>query len=255
MLNNMAEGKTYGTVLIKAKLILDYMMTKDGGLTLKDISEGIDLPKSTSLKILNTLCEQNLLWRTEDTKKYYFGTDLIGYGQRAIADFDISRISLPYLKYLRDETKETINLGIERDNKIVAIQKLDSPQSINLNSRVGSKVDLYCSAMGKAILATKSVEELDDYFSKTDLKPVTKNTMTDIPKIYKHLEVIKENGYATDNRESQDEIFCIGAAMEKNGKALGAFSVSMPAYRIDKLKRKRLIKYVKATKKQIEFWL
>nr|WP_240704414.1 helix-turn-helix domain-containing protein [Companilactobacillus zhachilii] len=124
----MAEGKTYGTVLIKAKNILDYMMSVDNGITLKEISEGVHSPKSTTLKILNTLSEQNIVWRNEESKKYYFGSELIGYGQRAMADFDISRISLPYLKKLRDETAETVHLGIEQNNKVIYLQKLDSPR-------------------------------------------------------------------------------------------------------------------------------
>lgn len=252
---NMTEGKTYGTVLIKAKLVLDYMLAQDEGQTLKEISDGIKLPKSTALKILNTLCEQNLIWRTDDTKKYYFGTELIGYGERAVADFNINRIALPYLKYLRDETKETVNLGIEQNNKVVFLQRLESPQSINVKSRIGSKLNLYSTAMGKAILSTKTSDELDEYFSEVILEPLTPYTMTRISKIYEQIQEIKTNGYAIDNRENQNEVICFGASLEKAGKVHGAFSVSMPAFRIDKLKKKRMIKYVKETKRQIEFWL
>ncbi|WP_334331918.1 MULTISPECIES: IclR family transcriptional regulator [unclassified Companilactobacillus] len=248
----MAEKKAYGTVLIKAKSILDYMMSQDTGLTLKEISEGIQAPKSTTLKILTTMGEQNIIWRNDDTKQYFFGTELIGYGQRALADFDISRIALPFLKKLRDETEETVHLGIEQNNKVVYLQKLESPQSINLKSRIGGKLNLYSSAMGKAILASKTPEELDEYFSKETLKPVTDYTIISISELNKQIAAVQERGYSIDDKENQPEVVCIGAVIEKNNKVYGAFSVSTPDYRLGDHRRDQIIQYVLETKKEIE---
>lgn len=248
----MAEKKAYGTVLIKAKAILDYMMSQDTGLTLKEISEGIQAPKSTTLKILTTMGEQNIIWRNDDTKQYFFGTELIGYGQRALADFDISRIALPFLKKLRDKTEETVHLGIEQNNKVVYLQKLESPQSINLKSRIGGKLNLYSSAMGKAILASKTPEDLDEYFSKETLKPVTDYTIISISELNKQIAAVKENGYSIDDKENQPEVVCVGAVLQKNGQVYGAFSVSTPDYRLGDHRRDQIIQYVLETKKEIE---
>lgn len=248
----MAEKKAYGTVLIKAKAILDYMMSQDTGLTLKEISEGIQAPKSTTLKILTTMGEQNIIWRNDDTKQYFFGTELIGYGQRALADFDISRIALPFLKKLRDKTEETVHLGIEQNNKVVYLQKLESPQSINLKSRIGGKLNLYSSAMGKAILASKTPEELDEYFSKETLKPVTDYTIISISELNKQIAAVKENGYSIDDKENQPEVVCVGAVLQKNGQVYGAFSVSTPDYRLGDHRRDQIIQYVLETKREIE---
>ncbi|WP_125763113.1 IclR family transcriptional regulator [Companilactobacillus hulinensis] len=248
----MAEGKTYGTVLIKAKHILDYMMSVDSGVTLKDISEGVHSPKSTTLKILTTLSDQNMIWRNEESKKYYFGTELIGYGQRAMADFDISRISLPYLTKLRDETAETVHLGVEQNNKVIYLQKLESPQSVNLKSRIGGKLNLYCSAMGKALLADKTPSELDEYFSEVTLKASTQYTVTSISRLYEQIEDIRERGYSIDDKENQEEVICVGATLRKHNKVFGAFSVSTPEYRIDSDKLGKIIDYVLETKESIE---
>jgi Transcriptional regulator len=248
----MAEGKTYGTVLIKAKNILDYMMGVDNGVTLKDISEGVHSPKSTTLKILTTLTEQNVVWRNEESKKYYFGSELIGYGQRAMADFDISRIALPYLTKLRDETAETVHLGIEQNNKVIYLQKLESPQSVNLKSRIGGKLNLYSSAMGKALLADKSSDDLDTYLSEITLNPITKYTITSISKLYDEIKMTRKRGYSIDDKENQEEVICVGATLKKNNRIFGAFSVSTPEYRIDDDKLKKIIDSVLETKKEIE---
>lgn len=248
----MAEKKAYGTVLIKAKAILDFMMSKDSGVTLKDISEGIHAPKSTTLKILNTLSEQNIVWRNEDSKQYYFGTELIGYGRRALADFDISLIALPFLKKLRDETEETVHLGIEQDEKVVYLQKLESPQSINLKSRIGGKLNLYSSAIGKALLATKTAQELDEYFSKEPLRAITDNTVTSISELNRQIQLVKETGYSIDDKENQPEVVCIGAVIQKGQQVYGAFSVSTPSYRLDEKRKQQIIKDVLVTKKEIE---
>ncbi|WP_334352107.1 IclR family transcriptional regulator [Companilactobacillus sp. HBUAS56257] len=248
----MVEKKAYGTVLIKAKYILDYMMDSNAGMSLKDISNGINVSKPTVLKILETMCNQNLIRKDVYDKKYYFGSDLIGYGQRAMNDFDISRQVLPFLSKLRDETRETVHLGIEQDDKVVFLQKLESPQSVNLKSKIGGKLNLYCSAMGKALLATKTDDELDQYFSQVTLKQITPYTVTSIAELEKQISLTKMRGYSLDDKENQDEVVCVGASIKKRNKVYGAFSVSTPEYRINDQKITEIITAVINTKELIE---
>lgn len=243
--------KLYGTVLLKAKKIMDALSASETSLTLEQISSTAGIPRPTTFKILNTLDYINFVRKDENEKKYSLGTNLIEYGTRALGSFDIVSIAEPYLTELNKVTSETVNLGIEEHSQIVLLKKIDSPRPVNLNSEVGGTLELYTSAMGKAILATKSERELDQYFSSVELKPSTSNTITSIAKLKRQLEEVKKNGYAIDDQENQTEVVCVGAAIQKYGKVFGAISVSTPKYRLDELLLNHMKKLVKSTVDQI----
>lgn len=244
-------NKLYGTVLLKAKRIMDVLFMSEDDLSLDEISSKAHIPKPTTFKILNTLDYIDFVRKNNDDKKYSLGTQMIGYGNKAMDSFNIVSIAEPYLEDLGKVTNETVNLGIEENSKIVLLKKIDSPQTVNLNSKVGGTLELYSSSMGKAILATKSDEELDRYFSKVELKPLTENTITSISELKRQLKQVRKDGYAVDHQENQDEVVCVGTAIQKYGKVFGAISVSTPKYRLDDLLFDDLKKLIISTRDQI----
>lgn len=243
--------KLYGTVLLKSKKIMDVLSKSGISMTLEQISSMTAIPKPTVFKILNTLNHINFVRKDKSQKKYSLGTSMIKYGMMAMSSFDIVSAAEPYLVELNKVTNETINLGVEQNSKIVLLKKIDSPQPVKLNSKVGGTLELYSSAMGKSILATKTERDLDQYFSSIQLKPNTSNTITSIDKIKKQITDVQKNGYAIDNQETQSEVVCVGAAIQKYGKVFGAISVSTPNYRLDELLLSNLKKLVKSTVDQI----
>lgn len=196
------ESKPYGTVLIKAKDILDFLLATTDPPTLSDISRGLHASKPTILKILGTLESLGFVWRDTTTKQYFLGTQFVPYAQKAIATFNIVRVARPYLEDLRDKTQETINLGIVRDNKMILVEKLESPTSIKLQSTIGGSMNMYSSAMGKAVLATYDAKELQAYFKSHKLTPMTPHTITTPTKLQQDLKTIQELGVAIDNEEN-----------------------------------------------------
>lgn len=248
----MTEKKSYGTVLIKAKQILDYLMNQSGGQTLKEISDGLQSTKSTTLKVLTTMRELNLLWRSENDKRYFLGPELIGYGQKSLSEFDIKNIASPYLQELRDKTGETVHLGIHSGNFVVFLEKLESPRSVNLKSKIGGKLNLFSSAMGKAFLATMTDEQLSDYLKQVTLTALTTHTITDKKELQKQIDQIKEQHYSIDDRENEEEVFCVGTILKKHDQVFGAFSVSTPDYRLDAKRKEEITAAVLQTKELIE---
>ncbi|MGJ0782635.1 IclR family transcriptional regulator [Lacticaseibacillus rhamnosus] len=244
--------KPYGTVLIKAKDILDFLMKSQDPPSLAEMSEGLSSSKPTILKILNTLDLIGFVRRDEQTKRYYLGTELIPYAQKALDSFDIAKVARPFLETLRDETGETINLGVVRNDKIVLVEKLESPNSIKLQSIIGDTMNMYSSAMGKALLANYSTKHLDTYFETHKLKPLTPNTITSLPKLKQNLRTIQEMGVSIDNEENQPEVLCLGAPLIKNGRIYGAFSISSPKYRVTKDRQSNFIRLLLNTQHAIE---
>ena len=246
------ERKLYGTAILKAKQILDLLADSDNGLSLNEIANKIAVSKPTILKILTTLTYIKYVRRSEETKKYYLGTIFIKYGNKTLNSFDISKITYKYLDQLKSFTNETVNLGIVDNDKIFILQKLNGDQPINFNSKVGDTMELYSSAMGKAALATMTASQLDKYFSRNKLLPLTKYTVTDIEQLKIQLQDVYNNGYAVDNQENQEDVVCVGAAIEKYNKLFAAFSVSTPRYRLNQSLFNDFKQKILLTKKKIE---
>lgn len=233
----MDEEKLYGKVIIKAKDILDFISQAEEAPTLNDISKNLTITKPTILKILNTLIYCGYVNKNLTDNSYYLGTKFLEYSSKVTNTLDINTATKPYLKSLRDLTEETINLGIIENKKVVLLDKLESPNSIKLVSKIGGTMNMYSSSMGKAVLSAYSDEKLEEYLNTTKLIPLTTNTITDPKKLYENIMLTRKLGYAVERSENQQDIICVGFPIAKNGVIFGAFSISAPQYRVtdDKL--------------------
>jgi IclR family KDG regulon transcriptional repressor len=243
--------KPYGTVLIKAAKIMDYL-AEEPNKSLQEIATATELTNSTALKILETL--QLIGYVAKDKKKdYRLGSKLIKYANKNIQELDLVEISLPFLEELQEKADETIHLGVLTANEILYVNKLEPQnQNIRMSSKVGISRPLYSSAMGKAVLAEFDKAEYESYLADTPLEPFTENTITNVLKLNQELNEVRQIEVAFDDEEMEKEIFCIGAALLKKDEIVGAFSVSLPKYRLTEAYKQTLIQEILATKKKIE---
>ncbi len=239
------KKQPYGTVLIKAAKILDFLAANKEPQPLNIIAQETGFTNSTASKILDTLLLIGYVKKHTETKKYELGSGLIKYANKYLANLDISRIAYPYLKELQKELDETIHLGILEGDEILTVNKLESQKSIVcLNSRIGLTKALYCSAMGKAVLAEFSESELMGYLDRVELNAITKKTITDRDVLLQQLEDVKRKGYAIDDNESEEDVYCLGVSLHLNGQTYGAFSVSVPTYRISPSSEKQIVQAI-----------
>lgn len=252
---NIVENakQPYGTVLIKASSILDFLSAKKEPQSLNVIAKETGLTSSTALKILDTLLLIGYVKKHPETKKFELGSALIKYANKYLADLDISKISYPYLKELQNCLDETIHLGILEGDEILTVNKLETKKPIVcLNSRIGLSKPLYCSAMGKAVLSEMSNSEKLGYLSRVELKHITENTITDSAALLKQVEDVKRNGFAIDDSEGEKDVYCLGVSLRMNNKTYGAFSVSVPSYRISPEVKDEIVQAILKTKENIQ---
>lgn len=247
----MEKQKPYGTVLLKASSILDYLAGMPNS-SLQEIAKGTKLTSSTALKILDTLILIGYVEKSMD-KNYRLGTRLIRYANHDLAENALVETTQPYLELLNEEVDETIHLGLLSANEILYLNKIEPKgQTILMSSKIGITRPLYSSAMGKAVLAEFSPEQYQDYLEKTQLVPYTPHTITNSLKLADEIQQIKDRKVAFDDEEMEKDIFCVGATIMANGELQGAFSVSMPKYRLTPDFKEKVIRLVLETKNQIE---
>ena len=247
----MENKKPYGTVLIKASKILDYL-AENQDVSLQTIAKGVGMTSSTVLKILDTLLMIGYVNKNSE-KNYRLGAKLIRYANKNIEQIDLVELTLPFLEQLQQKIDETIHLGVLDNNEILYVNKLDPKhQTIRMSSKIGITRPLYNSAMGKAVLAEFSEEQYTGYLEKHPLIPYTEYTITNALRLKKEIQTVKETHIAFDDEEIERDIFCIGASIVKNEQIIGAFSVSMPKYRLTDETKEQIISALKQTKSEIE---
>jgi IclR family KDG regulon transcriptional repressor len=149
-------------------------------------------------------------------------------------------------------TGETVYLGVLDQGQVLYLDKIDSPHSIGMRSRLGVRAPAYCTAMGKVLLTGLEKVELEDYLAGTKLAPCTANTITDPEALKMHLDQIRQLGYGVDEVEHEDGVKCIAAPIrDASGRMAGAISVSAPSFRLSLEKEEVVIKAVMASARQL----
>lgn len=201
------------------------------GITLGRLAGEVRTAKSTTHRYVATLVELGAV-RRDPLGRLHLGLKLIELAGALLDADDLRSVADPILKDLVAATGETVHLGLPSDGDVVYIAKVESPQSVRLVSRIGSKVPMYCSAMGKALLASLDEEALEPLLERPR-EPRTKHTIVGEAELREELERVRERGFAIDDEENEAGVRCIGAPIvDAHGQPLGAISVSAPAGRM-----------------------
>lgn len=202
------------------------------GLSLADCARLLGYSRATTYRILQALTERSFLRHDADLERYTLGVANLRLGMEFLDSLDLRREALPILRELADSAQETVHLGVLEGNKIVYIEKVESPHAVRMVSRIGRTLPLHCSAIGKAILAAVSTEEVDALLPDT-LERRTPATITTRAQLDTELASIRAIGYSVDDIENEEGIRCVGAAIaDHEGRVAAGLSISGPAHRV-----------------------
>jgi len=213
------------------------------GQSLSDMARALGTSKSTTLALARTLAGFGYLRDTRPGPRYTLGTALIRMGDIARQQLPLGDLCRPLLEELADATKMTSRVAICEEGYPVFIERVDGPGSVRFHAPLGQREIPYASAAGKAILSTMSKQEVRAMCEQTGLRPRTGHTITDIDSLLDNLTLARGQGFAVDDEEDAEGIFCVGAAFFGHDRSCaGAVSVTgikgdLPAWRIDELGR------------------
>jgi IclR family acetate operon transcriptional repressor len=211
--------------------LLDLVAAAPEGVALGQLAAAVPTAKSTTHRYVMTLLELGVL-RRDASGRITLGLKLVELAGALLDSDDLHAAADPVLHELVARTGETVHLGIPSDGHVVYVAKVESPQSVRLVSRVGARVALHCSAMGKALLARMDDAALDAALARPR-EARTLRTLTDEAALREALEQVRSSGVAIDDEENELGVRCLGAAIvDHRGGSLGAISVSAPASRM-----------------------
>lgn len=200
-------------------------------LGISELAQRLGIAKSTVYGIVSTLEIHNFLEQDRRTGRYRLGTEIFRLGTKVKSD--LLNIAKPYMEKLVADYSETVHLVVPDQCSILYIHKIESPHSMRICSRVGERLPLYCTAVGKMILAQMDEEERADVFSATSFHPFTPNTIQDKSVLMQELAKIRADGFAVDREELEMGLTCVAAPVfDGNGKPGAAISVAGPTVRM-----------------------
>lgn len=208
--------------------ILKLISRAPEGATLDDICETLELPKTSAYDIVTTLAEMGMVNVTRGQKQSYtIGLMAYRIGVNYTNNLDFLGTIEPVLKAFSKEVGKTVFFGVPSDHHVVYICKFEPENPIITTATVGSKNPMYCTSLGKVILAYSDEETREQVMNRIKFIKHTERTILSRQALLKELEEVRARGYAFDAREMEEHMQCVGAPVfDRDGNVLGAVSVS-----------------------------
>ena len=218
------------TPIHKSMQLLDALVAGNGPMSLSDLASCTALPKTTAFRYLYTLRASGFVAYDERTERYATGPRvavtqaLPGYAER------IKEIAQPSLRRLQRQFNETVNLAVRDGGEIVYIDMVGSTRLVHAEAKIGSRDPLHCTALGKAILLTLGLSEVDRTVPRRMLAR-TPHTITNRDRLLDEIAQSATRQYALDMEENELGACCVAAAIREpgTGSAIAAISISGPS--------------------------
>ncbi|MEV1133968.1 IclR family transcriptional regulator [Rhodococcus coprophilus] len=217
------------TVLGKVVTVLHAFTADDHGVSLAELGRRTGLAKGTLHRVVNDLMNVRLL--EKDASGYRLGGQMFELGMRASVERRLLEVAIPFMEDLYERTHETVHLGVPEGTEVVYVSKIGGHRPAPAPSRVGGRMPMYCTAIGKALLAFSSPALFADVVAD-GLARKTPRTITAPGRFRAHIDRIAETGVAFEYEESAVGLVCVAApVLVGDDDPVAAISVTGPATR------------------------
>lgn len=235
--------------------ILEYI-AENGSTGVVEIGAALDIHKSTVHRMLLSLISMGYVIQDEKTGKYELTFKLVRLSSQFLSKIDMYTITHPYIEKLANECQETVHMVRRTGFEVVYIDKFEPigirESSIRMASHIGLLRPMYCSGVGKAILAELPIEEVREIWTQCIPAKKTQYTITSLEQLEEELSIVRECGYALDNEENEIGVRCIAAAVKDYQNNVNyAFSISAPVSRLTDERVLQLSEHVLKMKEEL----
>jgi len=217
----------------RAIAILKTLGNTASDLGVTDLSQRLELAKSTVHRLLTALEQGGLVEQDSETGKYRLGVELIRLAGRVLMRMDLQQVAQPHLHVLAKACKETVNLSIlTGDDKVINIASFPSPRMVRNTGWIGREMLPHSVSSGKALLAYLP-EQRTEHILAAGLPRFSEKTITDSNRLREELAQIRQRGYAVAREELEEGLSAVAAPiMDYEGHVIAVISVSGPSFRL-----------------------
>ena len=219
--------------LTRGLSILDALAKSAAGLTLTDVAQRVELPPSTTHRLLSTLEKMGYVHQAGDLGLWFIGLQAFRVGTTFLENRDFVADSHAYMHRLMEQAGETCNLAILDGTEAVFVAQVQCHETMRTLVKLGSRVPLHASGVGKALFAALPDAQIDAILKVKGLPRITENTIVAVETMWAALRVIRQRGYSFDDEEHARSTRCVGAAIyDEHEEPLGAISIAGPSSRM-----------------------
>jgi len=229
------ENKKYKAPAVEKLLeILELMASINKSFSVTELGMKLDIPVNSIFRIMKELEIKNYVYKNPLDSTYQLTDKLYYLGSSTANRITLRNVSQESLRRLLEYTRETVILtkfGV--DYQTLIIDQIESPEPLKFISTIGLEYPSHASAMGKAMLAYLSDEDLSSFLDRKPLVSITLSTITDMIELKKELVKIRNDGCAFDHEESCYGLRCVAAPVfNSKGMIEGAIGISGPSFRV-----------------------
>jgi IclR family transcriptional regulator, KDG regulon repressor len=220
--------------------IFDALGQNSQGMSVKNLSEKVNLPMGTTHRLLTSLAYFGFVTQDLVSKQYHLGFKLVDLGNALLDQIDLRTVARPYLLNLTQKANEAVHLVVLDQKEALYLDRVETDENrrgLQMASKVGMRVSAHSSGVGKVLLAAFSEKELNDFIKAKGLPRRTEKTITTADQLKSHLEMVRNQGYAIDDEEDHLGTRCVAAPIRNElGHVIAAISISGPTIRITRKK-------------------
>jgi len=210
-----------------------------------DLARSTGLAKATVYRFLLTLKELGYV-RRDGEDRWYLTLRLFSLGSRALDHIELPAVARPIAESLSAGLGETVHVGVLDGAEVLYVLKVESRYTIRMYSRVGKRIPLYCSAMGKVLLANLPEAGRKALVGSIRLVKYTPNTLKSRKALEVELARVRRTGHGVDSQEHEQGITCIAAPIrDSSGSVIAALSVSWPVFRFEEAQRESYLRSIR----------
>lgn len=222
------------STLDKGLRILELLATDeaDDGLTLTELGRRLGMHRTTLFRFLATLRTRGYVERDPATDRYTLGLGVLALASRQLSSLDIRHAARPALVALRDELDEMVHLTILDNDEVMTIERVEGRHPVSLQTEIGARRPVYCTASGKSILAFLSEADQERILARP-MPAITAHTLRCPEMLRAQLATIRQSGVAIDDEERTEGVRCVASPIfDFDRRVAGAISLAAPISRM-----------------------
>jgi IclR family acetate operon transcriptional repressor len=217
----------------KAIRLLNMLGDGSGHFGVSELARLVEMDKSSVSRMLRTLEQAGFVEQDPLTQRYALGLNIGVLGYKALRRMDLRSASRPLLERLAETTNECAHMAILADGRAFYVDQASPGRGIGIDAPIGTLAPLYCTALGKALLAFQLEADREDMIQKLSFEPFTRRTVTGPEALKEQLARVRTSHVAYDDEEFSIGVRCMAAPVFRyDGAVVGAIGVSGPSPRV-----------------------
>lgn len=213
--------------------ILEAFTTAQEELGVTELSRKLKLHKNNVFRLLATLETRGYVEQDKETGNYRLGMKTFEVASVFLHHLGLAKQAHPILEQLALETNETAYLGILDGPAVVCVDMVETPQAVRVVPQLGRRLPAHATALGKAQLAFRPQDELEQLWKQHEPVSLTPRTLTDLGRLGEALPHVAGQEVALEDEEFALGVRGVAAPVRDYAKrVVGAIGIAGPAFRL-----------------------